>query len=481
MKTSSIRFRLTVWYAGILTTVAVALAALFFLHLKNYLENSLSEAQLRRGIQIGDTLISGSLAPNDNTIGSEISLLYAPEKSDRFIRVTRPDGKVIYRSGVPNNQAFDPAAVPIPTVLPASDSIRIQPVAGSAALLVASTRAAVPGHDGFYLIEVGTSAAPVEVLFRHLLMILALGLPLVIVLAAAGGYALVRRALRPVDEITNKAEQITQHNLGERLPVPTTGDELERLSTSLNHMIVRLDDAFQNSKRFVADASHELRTPLTILSGELEHLAQDKKLSRDTRERLGSLLEEVARLVKIVERLFALSRLDAGEAQSECVSFDLAALTRVTAEQMMLLAEDRRILVSCNASTEVRVEGDRSRLKQVIVNLLDNAIKYTPEGGAVNLTVQDDKGRAVLEVADTGVGISNDDLGRVFGRFFRADKNRSRNPDGAGLGLSIVRSICHAHNGTAEVESVLGNGSCFRISLPKASGDTPRTNTPTIL
>ena len=204
-------------------------------------------------------------------------------------------------------------------------------------------------------------------------------------MAAGGGYLLVRRALKPVEQITRKAEQITQHNLSERLPVAHTGDELERLSHSLNRMIARLDDAFQNSKRFVADASHELRTPLTILRGELENLNEDAQLNPEVRNRLGSLLEEVERLSKIVEQLFALSRLDAGEAQTEWTRFDLAELAKTTAEQMSLLAEDKGIAISCNADRKVPVEGDRARLKQVVVNLLDNAIKYTPEQGAIQL------------------------------------------------------------------------------------------------
>jgi heavy metal sensor kinase len=278
----------------------------------------------------------------------------------------------------------------------------------------------------------------------------------------------VSRTLAPVERLAGKAEVITQHNLSERLPVARTGDELERLSIALNHMITRLDDAFQNSKRFVADASHELRTPLTVLRGELESLVRRASTAPDDRDRLGSLLEEVERLTKIVERLFALSRLDAGEAQSEWVSVDLAELASTTADQMTLLAEDKRITLSCEAAQPAAVEGDRARLKQVVVNLLDNAIQYTPEGGAVHLKVNASNGHAVLEIADTGVGIPADAVPRVFDRFFRVDQTRSRE-GGAGLGLAIVKSICHAHGGTVEVESAVGRGSRFRVRLPAAN------------
>lgn len=277
-------------------------------------------------------------------------------------------------------------------------------------------------------------------------------------------------ALRPVDRMARKAELITQHNLSERLPVVRTGDELERLAESLNHMIIRLEDAFSNSKRFVADASHELRTPLTILRGELENLAQDPRISPELADRLGSLLEETERLSKIVEGLFALSRLDAGEAQVEWVQFDLAALASATAEQMSLLAEDKKITVTREIEQPVLVEGDRARLKQVVVNLLDNAITYTSEGGEIWIKVRADDGHAVLEVADTGIGIPADALPRVFDRFFRVDESRSRYSDGAGLGLAIVKSICNANGGEIEVESRVGRGSSFRVKLPLASG-----------
>jgi heavy metal sensor kinase len=469
MTADSIRFRLTAWYAGLLTAVVVALAALFFLHLKGYLERTLADTQLRRARQIAETLVAKADQTGEAYVARQVAALYAPERSDRFIRLTGRDGRVFYVSGAPNDQSFDPAAVAPAPVASAPEFSRQQPVPGSPALLIGTVR--VPAGGGSYLVEVGTSAAPVEALFRHLLALLGLGIPVVVVLAAAGGYFLVGRALRPVERITRKAAQITQHNLSERLPVALTGDELERLSTALNHMITRLDDAFQNSKRFVADASHELRTPLTVLRGELEVLAQEPTLPADRREQLGSLLEEVERLSKIVERLLVLSRLDAGEAQVEWVKFDLAALAAATAGQMALLAEDREIRLDCETGVPVFVEGDRARIKQVVVNLLDNAIKYTPEGGLARLRVAALDGRAVLEVADTGIGIPPEAQPHVFDRFFRVDPSRWRVPDSAGLGLAIVKSICQAHGGQVEVESEPGKGSAFRLKVPLAAAD----------
>jgi signal transduction histidine kinase len=231
-------------------------------------------------------------------------------------------------------------------------------------------------------------------------------------------------------------------------------------------MIARLDDAFQNSKRFAADASHDLRTPLTILRGELESLVEDPQQDEELRGRLAGLLEEVIHLSKIVEQLFTLTQLDSGESRAEWTRFDLAELARTTADQMSLLAEDKKIALACTAGKPVCVQGDRSRIKQVIVNLLDNAIKYTPEGGKVLLRVEGLNGYAVLEVEDTGIGIPPDALPHVFERFYRVDKTRSAQAESAGLGLSIVKSICAVHGAKVEATSVPNVGSRFTVRLP---------------
>jgi signal transduction histidine kinase len=211
-----------------------------------------------------------------------------------------------------------------------------------------------------------------------------------------------------------------------------------------------------------------LRTPFTALRGELESVVELARFSPEIRDRVGSALEEVERLAKIVEALFAIGRLDAGEAQAEWARFDLAKLAATTADQMSLLAEDKNISVSCDVQQNVCVEGDASRIKQIVVNLLDNAIKYTPPGGSVKLNVRTVGQKAVLEVVDTGIGIPASAIPHVFERFFRADKARSREVGGAGLGLAIVKSICTAHGGTITVDSVEGCGSRFKMELPLA-------------
>jgi signal transduction histidine kinase len=245
-------------------------------------------------------------------------------------------------------------------------------------------------------------------------------------------------------------------------------------------MIARLEDAFQHSRRFMADASHELRTPLTVLRGELESLTSERNLGPELQERLGSALEELERLVNIVEGLLAISRLDAGEAQSEWVKFDLANLAAATADQMSLLGEDKNINITCAPGKDVWVEGDRARMKQVVVNLLDNAIKYTQPGGTVGMSVSAHDGKAVLEVADNGMGIPADALPKVFERFYRVDDARSRAQGGAGLGLSIVQGLVLAHGGEVRLASVPREGTTVTVTLPadriiKTSNQAPQT------
>ena len=466
MNIRSLSFRLVAWYAGVLTTVFVLLGLLTFFFLRHYLEANLLDTQARRARQIAGTLVAQAPRESEDSLRSEVEKLYSPEINDRFIRISRADGHVVYASGSPRSELFDSSRVPQITGNFLEGAARKVPVPGGALLI-----AAVPatGSDGtLYRVEVGTSAAPAENTLGQVLVMLAVGLPIAVAVAVAGGFVLVRQALEPVERMAVKAEEITQHNLSERLPVVESGDELERLSISLNHMISRLEDALRGSKQFVADASHELRTPLTVIRGELESLAQDGRLARETREALGSVLEEVERLAEIVESLFALSRLDAGEAHSEWLRFDLAELAATTAEQMSLLATDKNVLVECESTPGVTVEGDRARLKQVIVNLLDNAIKYTPSGGRVRLSVRREEGFAVLDVADNGVGIAPEALPHVFKRFYRVDGSRSREQGGAGLGLAIVKSICTAHGAEVEVVSSPGQGSRFRMRQPLA-------------
>src|SRR6266496_2675632 len=465
---------MALWYAALLAGALALFSAASYIGLERYLQNSLEESLIKQARSIGDVLIVNINQSGEDYVNNEITEHYSPEINGRFVRVTRADGKRIYVSGPPKDGTFDPALVAAPRLPVTQEFTREVEMSDEHELLLHGLP--FKAADGTkFLIEVAGPYNQIESVLYGLLLTFALGLPLIVAVAIGGGYLLMRGALRPVDEIRQKAAQITSRNLSERLPVTHTGDELERLATDLNHMIERLEESFHQINRFSADASHELRTPLTVLQGELEAIAhKGQTLPQDVRDTIGSALEETHRLARIVESLLAISRLEAGEARVQPVRLDLTELARTTADHMKLLAEEKHISMTFDGTDPVEVEADPSRIKQVVVNLLDNAIKYTPEGGDVSISVTQRDSHAVLEVADSGLGISASDLPHVFERFYRADKTRSRQLGGTGLGLSIVRSICLAHGGHVTVKSGEGRGSLFRVELPLATSHLPQ-------
>lgn len=466
MNTRSIRFKLISRFAALLLLVMLGFGAFTYWSVRGYIMNVIGSSMMHRARQIAQTLLRPAVG-DERYVASEIETRYAPELNDRFIRITRGDGSMVYCSRIPADRSFTPANVPYPRAKTLKAEVREESLHNEAKMLIA----AVPYSNGqaSYLIEAGTSLAEAARVMSALLWTLAAGLLVIITLTVLGGWMLMNRALSPVRDITIAAQEITLRDLRRRLPMPDTGDEIANLSVVLNRMIARLQETFENVSRFTADASHELRTPLTIIRGELEGMIARASLNDDIRAALGSLQEEVERLVTIVQRLFALSRLDAGEAQAERVKVNLNQLAEATVEQMSLLAEEKHISLRCLTRETVEVEGDRTRLKQVIVNLLDNAIKYTPDGGRVELAIRSNNGTALVEVKDTGPGIPESAVPHVFERFYRVDEVHSRDIEGAGLGLAIVHSIASAHGGAVSVQNQADAGCCVTVSLPKAN------------
>jgi heavy metal sensor kinase len=468
MNPRSLAFRLTAWYTLLLGATFILVATVTFFGLQHYLRSNVRDSLRRRATEVEQILARAPTDAADDAIAQEIELHLAPEANNRFIRVTRSPGKLVFLSGPPSDGSFNrfDFAARLPSGNTKTAAEFPTAILPEQHLIVGATSTdTVSGH---YVLEIGLSMLSIEMALARLRDLLAVLLPTLIGCAAVGGYLLVKWALRPVDRLSQTAEQMSLQNLSLRLPVVATGDALERLSISLNNMLGRLRDSVQSSRRFLADASHELRTPLTVIKGELQELSNEGGLTGDAlRERVGSVLEEVARLEHLVSGLLALSRLDAGETQRECAELDLAELVRSTAEQMRLMAEDRGIGIELSGLQRAVIRGDRSRIKQIIVNLLDNAIRFTPARGSVILRTSEDEAYALLEVIDTGIGIPKASLPLVFDRFYRADEARSRDDGGAGLGLSIVKSICSMHGGDIEVSSQLGEGSCFRVRFPR--------------
>lgn len=470
MNFCSLRFRITAWYASLLASALLLFGASTYLGLERYLYWDLQRTLSADCRAIETQLLAQHPFESSTWLHEEIEEAFAPEMNGHFIRVVQEGSGVIYLSGAPKDASFEPLRIP----LPAADQERPRKVRqeNGHSLLIVSSRFVAPDGTRF-TVESGVSYRRIETALHGLLVTFAIYVPFLVLLAVICGYWLMRRSLHAVDEITKRAEGITSSNLSERLPVIRTGDELERLSVSLNRMIARLDDAFQHIHRFSADASHELRTPLTILQLELEGLAQNQRLDPALADQVGSALEETGRMSHIVENLLTISRLDAGELKMDKARLDLGQLASSATEQMRLLAEEKSMSLRCQTADGIYVEGDRSRLQQVIVNLMDNAIKYTQEGGEVEVRVLRDTNHAILEVSDNGAGIPAYALPQVFERFFRADKARSRDSGGAGLGLAIVKSICTAHGAEISVSSQEGRGSCFRVELPLISVAKP--------
>jgi len=466
----SLRVRMAAWYAGVLALCLLTFGAAVYLGLARYLESTLRSTLRSEAESIGEKLLVDVNRKGESFVQGEINEM-APEISGQFIRITRQDGSTLFQSPTPINQNFLPSRIRVVRKWGSRPFSTAESGAGKDTVLIEAVPFVAPEGNSF-LIEVGASSRDSQSVLHGLVLTLALGMPFIIAAAVFGGILVMKRALRPLDEIARAAETITSRNFGERLPAVRSGDEIERLTTALNRMMSRLEDSFEHISRFSADASHELRTPLAIIRGELESLTEYEHLSPAALDTVGSSLEEIARLSKIVSQLLEISRLEAGEAAKEVTLVDLGELATSTAEQMRLLADEKSILLKYSVSAAVTVVANPSLLKQVVVNLLDNAIKYTPSNGKVELLVERQGTKAVLEVRDTGIGIPASALPHICERFYRADKARSRHSGGAGLGLSIVKSICAAQGGKLSIFSSEGEGTRVRIEMAWAPAKT---------
>jgi heavy metal sensor kinase len=303
----------------------------------------------------------------------------------------------------------------------------------------------------------------------EVLKVLVLGLPLVIVLAGLGGYILARRALAPIDHLAAEARRVTAERLHERVSVPNQRDEIGRLAAVINDAFARLEGSFDKLRRFTADASHELRTPLAVIRGIGEAGLVETRTPAEYKEAIGSMLEEVDRLTTLVDTLLRLSHGDAGSVHLSREPLDLGQLTRDVASSLAVLLEERRQRISIEGPEGVSVSADRLVLREAITNVIDNAVKYSPVGASIAVSIREEGGRAVVEVADQGPGIAAEHRERIFDRFFRVDTARSRDAGGSGLGLAIAKWAVEINGGSICVDAGAAGGSVFRISLPRGN------------
>jgi heavy metal sensor kinase len=320
------------------------------------------------------------------------------------------------------------------------------------------------------VVEVAKSEAPLRQRLRDLLLVMALALPLAVGAAALGGYVLAGRALAPLREMADQARRITADRLSERLPADPLGGELSQLATVFNETFARLERSFAQLRRFTADASHELRTPLTAIRSVGEVGLQERRDAAAYRDIIGSMLEEVDRLARLVDSLLTLSRADADRVPLHREPADLVRLAQEVVSDLGVLAEEKDQTISVEADGPVDVHVDRVILRQALLNVVDNAVKYSPPGGSIRLRVRDHPADPCIEIVDSGPGIPAADRERVFERFYRVDKARSRSLGGVGLGLAIARWAVESHGGRIELRSTPGRGCTFRVVVPRAPG-----------
>jgi heavy metal sensor kinase len=406
-------------------------------------------------------------------MNSEITSLSIPEIRDEIrersvlgpgrdlFQVCDERGQWLYRS-VSLEHASVQITLPAALLTPQYGDIRVE----RHWLRLFSQRILVSGKP--YTVQV---AAPINETYEALerfRLILILATPVLLILASAGGYWLSTRALAPVDAISQAAQRISIENLADRLQVPQTGDQLQRLSETLNAMFARLESSVQRMKQFTADASHELRAPVSLIRTTAEVAVQRR--DRPPAEyllALDEILEESERTSQLVDSLMLLARADSGTETLEFVPADMCAIVRSAVEQGEKLVRNRRLKFSASLPEgPIDIQADPDGLRRAVLILIDNAARYTPAGGAVTVGLETIDGFAVASVIDTGIGIAEGEIRHIFDRFWRADKARSRELGGAGLGLSIAKWIAETHRGSIEVQSEPGRGSAFRVRVP---------------
>jgi heavy metal sensor kinase len=456
----SIRWRLTLWNTLALAVVLLGFAALVY----GLLARALYQQVDRKLLTGFEELERDERVATDREERLRHWVYELKEHEDVFAVVYSPGGQVEART-----EELAAASVPAAPAL-ASGERRLQsmavPIVGRQRVLEGRLRLGDADCTALLM-------APLEEVDRELGRLLAallVAVPVALGACGAVGYLLARKAVAPMGELRRLTREITADRLDRRLPVATPGDELGGLAESINAMIARLERSFAEVRRFTADASHELRTPLTAIRTEAE-VALSKPLdAADCRNLLGSILEECARLTRLTEQLLTLAREDAAGARQAHQQVDLTALVQGVVEIMRPVAESRGVVLHCETDGPAEVGGDGARLRQVFYNLLDNAIKYTPAGGNISVLCGRRGRDALVTVRDTGVGIPPEHLPRVFDRFYRVDKARSRELGGTGLGLSIAQSIVIAHGGRIDLASAPGEGTTCTVVLPASAG-----------
>jgi heavy metal sensor kinase len=471
LRPTHVRTRLTLWYvamlAGILAAYFAGVSLLLFWQSGNVLK--------RLGAEDLETVKGLLYVTDDGNVGVREDFHHHTDwkqVQERLLEILGPDGSILYR----NERLGDRTIGGAPFVGEGEHgySGRAARMSDGSRVILISRKYDLEGRT--VLIRIGYSQDLIWNQLKETLLVLFLASPLVLAGTAYAGYKMLDRTLDPVSKMARRAEQINSERLNERLPVENPEDELGHLAGVFNAMLSRIEQSFEQLQRFTADASHELRTPLAAIRSIGEVRLQESAKPEEYRDTIGSMLEEVNRLTSIVESLLALSRADAGQIRMQVSVFPLMALVREAASLLEILIEDKNLSFTLAGDESVGAQADRLYLRQAIVNVLHNAVKFTPAGGSIAARVEcKGHSRVELSVSDTGPGIPADQLAKVFERFYCVDESRTGKTAGAGLGLAIAKWAVEANNGEIGVRTASLGGSIFWIRLPAVGCSGPST------
>ena len=456
----SLRLRLTFWYAITSTVILLALGGLMFLVVRGRLLSQL-DRQLRGDFEMIESRVARDPAGNLRWLGygHDKDEVEWEKEAGPWFEIVSPTGSILLREGLSSD--WKPLSSLTPRVAGVTFSAELQ---GHLHVRALANKTLIAGEP--VLLRVFRSEAELRRAMAEFGAVLGLGLPLGVALSALGGYLIAHRSLSPVGQIAARARQITADSLGGRLPVPNPHDELGQLATVFNSTLARLENSFSELRRFTADASHELRTPLTALRAVGEAaLRSEAEDTKSLREALSSMLEEARRLSDLVDALLLLARADTGGVSASLHQVDLAGLLSEVRDTLLVLAEEKNQQIELVAEQRT-VRADRELLRLALLNLVHNASRYSGDGTVICLQIKSQEKAVLVQVMDQGPGIAPEHQEKIFERFYRVDKARSRASGGAGLGLAIARWAIERQGGYIELESELGRGSLFRIVMP---------------
>ena len=452
-RSHSVRVQLTLWYVVAMVIVLGLYATLIFAFVRRNASDTL-DGRLRGDFQWAAAMV-------DQTPDGAITWYEdLTEEESPWLQVWSPEGDLLYQ----NSEAI---RRPLPgtrdLAMLAEDSLRVIET-DIAPVRVLTRRGQIGGKP--VVIQVARSEALMQAELRQLVLIFVLGLPLAVAAAGLGGYTVARRALLPVERMTERARSITAERLSDRLPVEHPDDEMGRLATVFNETLARLEASFDQMRRFTADVSHELRTPLTAIRSVGEVGLREHRDEMAYRAIIGSMLEEVDRLSSLVERLLTLSRAETGQAKLSLELFGVRELAEDVVAHLDVLAEEKQQQITIEGAGAAQACADRLLVRRALINLVDNAIKFSPAGGTIRIAVGGSDEEATIDVIDSGAGITAASRDRIFDRFFRDGDGSTA---GVGLGLSIAKGAVEVNGGHLTLAATSPGGSTFRISLPKAA------------